>query len=74
MNKKENIFEISVLGIINRTNIESVKMSLEEVCENNFISYKYDITTYKLDFNDGTLNISNLVELHQNIGDNYEKK
>lgn len=72
MNKKENIFEISVLGILSRLSIENLKLLIEEICENAFTSFKYDITTFKYEFSE--MNINNLVELHQNISDTYEKK
>lgn len=73
MHKKENIFEISVLGIVPFANIEIVKLTIEENFENIFVNYKYDISTYKLEFNDGIRNINNIIELHQNISDSYEK-
>jgi hypothetical protein len=72
MNRKENICEYSLLGLfpMYEARDELAKLKevnfLEDLCEDKFIKFHYEITTYKLEATEGFRTISNLVELHRN--------
>jgi hypothetical protein len=69
IDKKENICELSVIGIPIQ---EGFKVILENICQNYYTSYFYDITTYINEFHEGFKHITNTIELHNNMNDNYK--
>ena len=71
--KKENLFEFSLIG--NKNPNENINSIIEDLFENTLFKYKYDISTYKLQFkSDGvTSSLNNTIEIYQNINDDYEK-
>jgi hypothetical protein len=67
--KKENLCELSVIGIPIQ---EGFKVILENVCQNYYTSYFYDISTYVNEFHEGFKHITNTIELHNNMNENYK--
>ena len=67
--KKQNICELSVIGIPIQ---EGFKTILENMCQNYYSVYFYDITTYTSEIHEGFKHISNTVELHNNLNENYK--
>jgi hypothetical protein len=67
--KKQNICELSVIGIPIH---EGFKIILENICQNYYTSYFYDVTTYTNEFHEGFKHISNTIELHNNMNENYK--
>lgn len=67
--KKENICELSVIGIPIQ---EGFKVIVENICQNYYTSYYYDITTYINEFHEGFKHITNKIELHNNMNENYK--
>lgn len=72
-NKKENLFEFSLLG--KKHPNDNLNLLIEDIFENSPFKYKYDISTYKLQFkSDGvTSSLNNTIEIYQNINEDYEK-
>jgi hypothetical protein len=68
----ENIFEFSILGISKQNFRNELKTQIEEIFENSFLPYYYKISTYFLQSNLGSQNVTNLIELHQNMTKNYQ--
>ena len=71
--KKENLFEFSLIG--NKNHNENINSMIEDLFENTPFIFRYDISTYKLQFrSDGvTSSLNNTIEIYQNINDDYEK-
>jgi hypothetical protein len=70
MNKKDNIYEYSLLGIfLKYEKNDSSKHIIEEMCENAYNPYHYEITTYKLEAFIENQSIKNTIELHKNLQD-----
>ena len=68
MNKKDNIYEYSLLGIfLKYERNDSSKYLIEEMCENSFNHYNYEITTYKLEANIENKTVKNIIEIHKNL-------
>jgi hypothetical protein len=73
--KKENICELSILGAPKKEEnlYLNSRLQIEELCENSFIGYDYEITTFKLETGEGYKTLHNLVELHHNKNKFYER-
>lgn len=72
--KRENVIELTILGILTKLEIyHNIKFIIEELCENNYMSYKYEITTYKLEYHEGIKNMVNIIEFYHSMHESYEK-
>ncbi len=71
--KKENLFEFSLIG--NKNHNENINSIIEDIFENSPFIFRYDLSTYKLQFkSDGVSSgLNNTIEIYQNINDDYEK-
>lgn len=72
-NKKENLCEFSFTGL--KIKEDRLNPIIEELFENSAGSYKYEISTYRLQYRskEGIDNLFNLIEIHKNLFDPYEK-
>ncbi len=72
--KKEggNIFEFSILGMYQQHSRTDLKLVSEEICKNVFLTYFYEISTFLLESYQGFQNVTNLIEYHHNLNENYK--
>ena len=69
---KEGVFELSIMGSFESNAKSAIKLISEEITNNQFQIYNYEISTYFLEcFNSNFQNVSNLVEFHQNMHEFY---
>ena len=71
--KKENLCEFSLTGI--KTTEEKLSPIVEELFENSAGSFKYEISTFRLQYKskEGIDNLNNIIEIHRNLFEPYEK-
>lgn len=67
-----NIFEFSITGIYEPSTRADLKVQIEEMCENNYLPYNYEIITYFLQAQHQFQKVTNLIEFHHNITENYK--
>jgi hypothetical protein len=70
--KEGNILELSLLGIYNTHQRQELKLVAEEISQNPFQSYSFEISTYLLESYQGFSNVTNLIEYHHNLNQNYK--
>jgi hypothetical protein len=70
--KEGNILELSLLGIYNTHQRTELKLVAEEISQNPFQTYLYEISTYLLESYQGFSNVTNLIEYHHNLNQNYK--
>jgi hypothetical protein len=69
LDKNEKVFELSIMGFPIH---EGFKIILENLCQNYYTTYFYDISTYVYEFHEGINHITNTIELHNNMNENYK--
>lgn len=70
--KEGNVLELSLLGIYNTHQKPELKLVAEEISQNPFQGYSYEISTYLLESYQGFSNVTNLIEYHHNLNQNYK--